>query len=700
MGAELSDQEKDLLDRSKKKPKVTDVGTPCIEATEGNENPQASQGKAGDNSITGLNLESKGFLGDPLCPVVRLTDEERRGIRIPWKRSIIVKLLGRRMDLRYFQARLYKLWRPKARMEIIDLDNEYFIIRFEDLDDLQHVFDNGPLMLADHYIVIQWWQPGFKPYEDELRRVSVWIRVPGLPIEFYDNRVLWRIGNVLGKTVKIDANMLREKNDSIGEFSTKRAKFAGICIEVDLNKILISKFSLEGRVYNVEYEGLHLKDETQQPTENPRITSVAPPQSALVSPVDGDSFGPWMLVQKSSRRNHRDNRGTRGVNTGTLKDDSNVTKRLQGGNKSLGSRFSILHEDYVANNIQEQENILVDNALAINANLTPNGTLPKSAVDKGKAKMIEGSDVGQHRRAAFTSGSSNSSHSPSNDVSAATHKGTQKERLRFSHKTMQVADPVSKGGLNAEPKDLPTGLERPEVKNNRSGHHSSGSSHNQRKRVGLNLKSQVLSWNVRGTGSRGFASLICDLTRRYKVDILSILEPRMSGIKANRLIKRMGFSFCHVVHSQGFSGGLWLLWRDDMCRLEVICDHVQYIHVRVFPLDGLDPWLLTIIYASPRPNLREDLWSHLINIANSTSEAWVAIGDFNSILSLEEKHGGALPNARLISRFRDTFSQCGLLDLGFVGPSFTWEWSGIQERPYYWIIHPIWDNMLPSILNS
>ncbi|KAJ1440032.1 hypothetical protein SESBI_02265 [Sesbania bispinosa] len=92
------------------------------------------------------------------------------------------------MTLKFFHARLIKLWQPKARLEVIDLDNEYFVIRFEDWDDLQHFFEDGPWMIAGHYIVIQRWKPGFSPYANDLRRVALWVRVPGLPIEYYDNK--------------------------------------------------------------------------------------------------------------------------------------------------------------------------------------------------------------------------------------------------------------------------------------------------------------------------------------------------------------------------------------------------------------------------------------------------------------------------------------------------------------------------------
>ncbi|KAJ1401829.1 hypothetical protein SESBI_28459 [Sesbania bispinosa] len=80
--------------------------------------------------------DNNDFLGDPLCPVVKLTELEIESIRIPWKHSLLVKLLGKRMGLRYFHARLLKMWRPKGNMEVIDIDNDYFIIRFEDLTNL------------------------------------------------------------------------------------------------------------------------------------------------------------------------------------------------------------------------------------------------------------------------------------------------------------------------------------------------------------------------------------------------------------------------------------------------------------------------------------------------------------------------------------------------------------------------------------
>ena len=80
-----------------------------------------------------------------------------------------------------------------------------------------------------------------------------------MPIEYYDQHIPWRIGNKLGKTIKVDRNTPRQRDPTQEDaLVIERGKFARICIEVDLNEILISKFRLHKKLYAVKYEGLHM----------------------------------------------------------------------------------------------------------------------------------------------------------------------------------------------------------------------------------------------------------------------------------------------------------------------------------------------------------------------------------------------------------------------------------------------------------
>ena len=51
---------------------------------------------------------------------------------------------------------------------------------------------------------------------------------------------------------------------------------------------------------------------------------------------------------------------------------------------------------------------------------------------------------------------------------------------------------------------------------------------------------------------------------------------------------------------------------------------------------------------------------------------WLCFGDFNEILSGEEKLGGALRSQRQMEGFREVVNVYGLKDLGYNSPDFMW----------------------------
>ncbi|XP_057719866.1 uncharacterized protein LOC130934296 [Arachis stenosperma] len=91
------------------------------------------------------------------------------------------------------------------------------------------------------------WEPNFNPLEATIDKVTAWVRLPGLPIELYDRTMLRQIGNLIGRTTKVDNNTA----------DMSRGKFARLCVEVDLTKPLLGRYLINGREYHIEYEGIH-----------------------------------------------------------------------------------------------------------------------------------------------------------------------------------------------------------------------------------------------------------------------------------------------------------------------------------------------------------------------------------------------------------------------------------------------------------
>lgn len=84
-----------------------------------------------------------------------------------------------------------------------------------------------------------------------------------------------------------------------------------------------------------------------------------------------------------------------------------------------------------------------------------------------------------------------------------------------------------------------------------------------------------------------------------------------------------------------------------------------FLHFLVKFGDGLE-WALTAMYAHPNPSVRRFLWDRSKEV--EINRPWVVVGDFNCVLTAEERssHSGASAS------FQNWVEDSGLLDMGFI----------------------------------
>lgn len=189
-----------------------------------------------------------------------------------------------------------------------------------------------------------------------------------------------------------------------------------------------------------------------------------------------------------------------------------------------------------------------------------------------------------------------------------------------------------------------------------------------------------MAWNCRGTAAKGFSGLLKDLRREYSASLMFLLETHSSGPNCLKQVKKTGFSGQFVVEARGHSGGIWCLWEVSLWKVEVLESSNQFAHLRV-TWKGHITWVITVVYASPRFAQRQEVWDDLARLAETTSEAWVILGDFNSILAEHERRGGSSNfSIRGMQSFRRMMQECDLLDMGFQGSPFTWKHGNLFQR--------------------
>ncbi|KAL7202937.1 hypothetical protein ACSBR1_034399 [Camellia fascicularis] len=140
-----------------------------------------------------------------------------------------------------------KLWSLQADFEALDVGTGFFIVKFDMMDDYNRVYTGGPWIVIDHYVTVRKWRQDFKSDDAEEDTIAIWVRFPNLPIEYYNEKVLYHIAKALGVPLKVDINTAM----------AARGKYARVCVEIDLRKPLVSHFTIGKYTYGVEYEHLH-----------------------------------------------------------------------------------------------------------------------------------------------------------------------------------------------------------------------------------------------------------------------------------------------------------------------------------------------------------------------------------------------------------------------------------------------------------
>ncbi|CAI9102776.1 OLC1v1001101C1 [Oldenlandia corymbosa var. corymbosa] len=135
----------------------------------------------------------------------------------------------------------------------------------------------------------------------------------------------------------------------------------------------------------------------------------------------------------------------------------------------------------------------------------------------------------------------------------------------------------------------------------------------------LSMNLQLIVWNVQEAASPNFFNSFRLLISQYRPDVIAMLEPRIGGKDAESFIKKSRFGRSFRVEAQGFSGGIWVLWKDNVQLTVVACTR-QLVHVKINEA-GIMYWV-TFVYGCPRPAGRRELWRDLQGLSGRIGGPW------------------------------------------------------------------------------
>lgn len=159
--------------------------------------------------------------------------------------------------------------------------------------------------------------------------------------------------------------------------------------------------------------------------------------------------------------------------------------------------------------------------------------------------------------------------------------------------------------------------------------------------------------------------------------ILFLMETKKTIDEMKKIQANLHYQLMLVVHCFQRAGGLAMSWKGEV-----------NLHIQAYSLNHIDahimnelnsPWRITGFYGRLEEHRKHESWGYLRHLHSSSMLPWLCIGDFNEILTSDEKQGRIPRPIQQMEEFHNVLLQSELIDLGYNGNKFTWRNGQLGE---------------------
>ncbi|XP_038987432.1 uncharacterized protein LOC120112369 [Phoenix dactylifera] len=156
--------------------------------------------------------------------VVVVPEEELEAARLEWRSTtVLVRSLGRSVPGDWVAREMQRVGRLQYKVGCFPLTEGCIAVRFANEADREAALRNGPWVVGGQMLAVDRWRPNFIPGAGGIGRVVAWLRLPGLPLDYWKKETIFRIAARAGNPLALDG--FTEKGSRYG--------FARVKVEVD-----------------------------------------------------------------------------------------------------------------------------------------------------------------------------------------------------------------------------------------------------------------------------------------------------------------------------------------------------------------------------------------------------------------------------------------------------------------------------------
>ncbi|OIT34460.1 hypothetical protein A4A49_66105, partial [Nicotiana attenuata] len=184
-----------------------------------------------------------------------------------------------------------------------------------------------------------------------------------------------------------------------------------------------------------------------------------------------------------------------------------------------------------------------------------------------------------------------------------------------------------------------------------------------------------------------------------KVNLVGLLETKIKSNKFENIVNKM-FSGWNNINNLGehYNGRIWISWRPDYYKIQPKMRTAQVITCEITYVPLKLQFMLSRVYAHNTREERKELWETLVQLSSNCQKPWLILGDFNSVLKMEDRMGGNPVAWSEVVDFQNCVDTCGLIELLQQGQKYTWNDRNGDHRLFskidWMFINEIWLNTM------
>ncbi|PKU78652.1 hypothetical protein MA16_Dca014917 [Dendrobium catenatum] len=122
--------------------------------------------------------------------------------------AIVAKVMGRRISYPFLLEELKRRWYHFGDFEIITIAPNTFICLFQSHKIRDTVLSSGPSIVAENIIGMNKWTSTLSPFSLHGLHSPIWVRLPQLPLIYWDINNITRIANGIGEPLWMDSHIV------------------------------------------------------------------------------------------------------------------------------------------------------------------------------------------------------------------------------------------------------------------------------------------------------------------------------------------------------------------------------------------------------------------------------------------------------------------------------------------------------------